>query len=137
MNELETNEKQPKPIGDLILRVMPEKNHQNIYGDIGAAWVIKQMEIATQMLVAEYNPEKIATVAISQMDFISPIRIGELIDVYAQITKKGKSSIHINLEIWRRVKSAKKYNKVTDGTFVVVILNASGRIKADNFISTS
>lgn len=134
MNGLETTEKHPKPIGDLILRVMPEKTHQNIYGDIGAAWVIKQMEIATQMLTAKYNPEKIATVAISQMDFISPIRIGEQIDIYADIAKKGKSSIHINLEVWRKSKSAKKYNKVTDGTFIVVTLNIDGRIKADNFI---
>lgn len=133
MTQIQNNETNPQPAGELILRSMASKSDQNIYGDIGATWVIEQMEHATQLVSAKFNPEKIATVAISQLDFTSPIKTGEQIDIYAQIAKIGKTSIQIELEVWRKLNSAnaQKYYKVTGGTFVVVALDANGRIKVE------
>lgn len=132
MNKQTYSENIPTPAGNLVLRTLVQKQDTNIYGDIGASWVIAQMEAATQMVCNKFKPEKIATVAMSQMDFISPIRVGEQIDIYAQIKKTGNSSIHINLEVWRKLNSVKKYHKVTDGTFVLVVLDSNGRIKLNN-----
>lgn len=118
---------QKEPDGELTLRTVAMPADTNPAGDIFGGWVLSQMDIAGGIAASERTNSRVVTVAIEAMTFIAPVKIGDVLCVYTTIEKIGTTSITVYMEAWARRNRATDRVKVTDGTFVYVALDASGK----------
>lgn len=122
----------PGPEGQLSLRLVATPKDTNLHGDISAGWVVSQMEQAAELAAARLAKGRTATVALTSMDFLCPVRLGSLVQVHSQLLETGTSSMKINIEVWILPPNEKDPNslyKVTEATFVMVALDDKGRIR--------
>lgn len=113
--------------GEPILRTQPMPSDLNGNGDVFGGWVLSQMDIAGGIMAARHAKGRVATVAITAMQFVEPIKVGDLVSIYGKVEKVGRTSIAIQLEtvVLRQLDPAEI--KVTDGTFVYVAIDEHGR----------
>lgn len=109
--------------GAPILRVVPRPGDINSNGHIFGGWVLSQMDIAAGIVAAREADGPVATVAIEAMEFIAPILLHDLISVYAEVERIGRTSIAIRIEVIATRDRGRQDVKVTEGLFTFVALD--------------
>jgi acyl-CoA thioesterase YciA len=109
--------------GEPILRVVPGPGDINANGHIFGGWVLSQMDIAAGIVASREAQGSVATVAIEAMEFIAPILLGDLVSVYAQVERVGRTSIAIRIEVVATRDRGMTQVKVTEGLFTFVALD--------------
>lgn len=99
----------------------------NPAGDIFGGWVLAQMDIAGGLIAAERAKGRVVTVALESMAFHKPVKIGDLVSCYAEVTKVGTTSltVRVHTEVLRQITGEPE--TVTDGLFTYVALGPDGR----------
>lgn len=115
------------PRGELTTRTLAMPADANPSGDIFGGWVLSQMDIAAGIAAGQRAMGRVATVAIDAMSFIRPVAVGDVLCVYAEIEKTGRSSISIHIEAWALRSRIGEREKVTEGRFIFVALDENGR----------
>ena len=125
---------QDKPRGELTVRISAMPADTNANGDIFGGWLLSQMDLAGGIAAAKVARGRVATVAIDRMSFMVPVQVGAVVTCYTDVVSVGRSSIHVQVEVWSRVTGstgdAGSHNKVTEGTFVFVAIDENGRTRA-------
>jgi acyl-CoA thioesterase YciA len=96
-------------------------------GDIFGGWVLSQMDIAGGSLAARVAKGRVATVAITAMTFVEPIKVGDMVSIYGEVVKVGRTSITIGLETVVQRRHEETDIRVTHGTFVFVAIDGEGK----------
>jgi acyl-CoA thioesterase YciA len=115
-----------RPEGDLTLQTVAFPKDTNSGGDVFGGWVISQMDIAAGTCAAQRAKGRCSTVAIEAMRFHAPILVGDLVSVYTQIVKTGRTSITMHVETWVRRQRTGELLRVTEGDFTFVAISSSG-----------
>ena len=115
---------------DPIVRTIPQPADMNGNGDIFGGWVLSQMDMAGGTLAARAAKGRVATVAITAMTFVQPIKVGDLVSIYGSVTKIGRTSITIALETVVERRLDPTPIQVTHGTFVFVAIDEDGKPRA-------
>lgn len=110
-----------------ILRVMPRPADINANGHIFGGWVLSQMDIAAGIVAGRRARGPVATVAIESMAFIAPILLHDLISVYAEVERVGRTSLAIRIEVIASRDGGVHEVKVTEGRFTFVALDGNAR----------
>ncbi len=110
-----------------ILRVVPGPGDINANGHIFGGWVLSQMDIAAGIVASRRANGPVATVAIERMEFLAPIHLRDLISVYAEVEKVGRSSMQIRIEVIASRDRGATEVKVTEGLFTFVALDEQHR----------
>ena len=110
-----------------ILRVAPRPGDINSNGHIFGGWVLSQMDIAGGIVAGRTAQGATATVAIEAMTFIAPVLLQDIISVYAQVERRGRTSMGIRVEVVADRARGAEQVKVTDGLFTFVALDDSQR----------
>ena len=110
-----------------ILRVVPRPADINANGHIFGGWVLSQMDIAAGIVASREADGPVATVAIEAMEFTAPILLHDLISVYADIERVGRTSLGIRIEVIASRNRGKEQVKVTEGLFTFVALDENHR----------
>jgi acyl-CoA thioesterase YciA len=113
-----------------ILRVVPGPTDINANGHIFGGWVLSQMDIAAGIVASRRARGPVATVAIEAMKFIAPIHIRDLIAVYAQVERVGRTSMAVRIEVVAQRDLGATEVKVTEGVFTFVALDEDNRPRA-------
>lgn len=113
--------------GEPILRVVPRPGDINSNGHIFGGWVLSQMDIAAGIVAAREASGPVATVAIEAMKFITPILLHDIISVYAQVERVGRTSVAIRIEVVASRGRGSSHVKVTEGLFTFVALDENAR----------
>jgi acyl-CoA thioesterase YciA len=108
-----------------VLRVIPGKGDINANGHIFGGWVLSQMDIAAGIVASRRAKGPVATVAIEAMEFIAPIHLRDLISVYADIERVGRTSMGVRIEVIAERDLGETRVKVTEGLFTFVALDAN------------
>jgi acyl-CoA thioesterase YciA len=116
----------PLPEGDLTLQTVAFPKDTNSGGDIFGGWVISQMDIAAGTTAQQRAQGRVATVAIEAMRFHAPILVGDLVSVYTEIVKTGRTSLTMHVETWVRRQRTGERLMVTEGDFTFVAIKDSG-----------
>lgn len=122
----------PAPQGDLTLKILTTRQETNLYGDIAGGWLVNQMDQAAELCAGRLAHGRTATVAIEAMDFLCPVRVGSVVNIFTVVREIGRSSIKIDVEVWIRPpheRSPDELYKVTEARFVMVALDDNGRIR--------
>ena len=118
---------QTKPTGELTLRTLAMPGDANAAGDIFGGWVMAQMDLAAGIRAAEIAHGRVVTVAVKEMVFQMPVKIGDTLCVYTRLERIGRSSITLDIEAWAQRYLTPTMEKVTAATFVMVALDKEGR----------
>ena len=110
-----------------ILRVMPGPTDINANGHIFGGWVLSQMDIAAGIVASQRAQGAVATVAIERMEFIAPIMLRDLISVFANVEKVGRTSMVVKIEVVAHRDRGATEVKVTEGLFTFVALDENHR----------
>ncbi len=116
-----------KPEGELTTRTLAMPSDANPSGDIFGGWVLSQMDIAGGIAAGQRAKGRVATVAVNAMSFIRPVNVGDILCVYAQIERVGRTSISVRLEAWALRGRIGERVKVTEGVFTFVSIGDDGR----------
>lgn len=64
------------------------------------------------------------------MRFYLPVKVADEVSLFANLTKSGRTPMHIHVTAWRRGREHDSSEKVTCATFVFVSLDGEGRPQA-------
>lgn len=124
------DESYPEPKGELQLRVLAQPSDVNSNGDISGGWLVSQMDNAASIVASRIAKGRTATMAIGDMSFMRPIRVGSVVCCYTHIAHVGKSSVRIAIEVWSRMPDDVERSKVTEAEFVYVAIDENRRIRS-------
>ncbi len=123
-----------KPAGELLLRTSPMPGDTNANGDIFGGWIMSQMDIAGGMLAIELTGGRAVTIAVDAMKFIKPVKVGDVVCCYGQVTRIGNTSVTIRLEVWvkpslreMKIEKENEFFMVTEASFTYVAVDNDGR----------
>ena len=102
----------------------------NPSGDIFGGWVLSQMDIAGGIAAGQRAQGRVVTASIDRMNFIKPVRVGDILAVYTSVTRTGRSSMDILVEAWVRRDQIGLREKVTEATFTFVAVDKNGKSRA-------
>jgi acyl-CoA thioesterase YciA len=112
---------------DPVLRVVPGPSDINANGHIFGGWVLSQMDIAGGITASKRSQGPVATVAIESMEFIAPIHLRDVISVFAEVERVGRSSMAVRIEVVATRDRGASEVKVTEGLFTFVALDEHNR----------
>ena len=115
------------PHSQPVIRTIAMPADTNPAGDIFGGWLMSQMDLAAGNLAARTARGRAATVAVDGMRFHLPVKVGDEVSLYAALTRRGRTSMHIHVTAWRRGREQEATEKVTSATFVFVALDGDGR----------
>ena len=110
------------------LRVVPMPSDANQNGDIFGGWVMSQVDIAGSIPAARRARGRVATVAVNSFVFREPVMVGDLVSFYADITREGRTSITVAVEVYaQRNPTDVICVKVTEASLTYVAVGADRR----------
>ncbi len=111
----------------LVSRTIAVPADTNPWGDIFGGWIMSLMDIAAGSIAARLARGSIATKAINNVTFDTPIFVGDEVSVYAEVDKIGNTSVTLNVYVTIRRKGCSEEMHAVKGTFVMVALNENRR----------
>ena len=114
------------PSGELSIRAlaMPADTNQN--GDIFGGWLMSQMDLAGSIFAYKTTKTRNVTVAVEAMTFRKPVFVGDVVSVYANTARVGRTSICVHLEAWVQRRNEENSILVTDGNYTYVAVDDQG-----------
>lgn len=119
-----------QPTGELAIQTLAMPSDTNSNGDIFGGWLVSQMDLAAGILAKRIAQGRAATIAINTMTFLRPVHTGDVVSCYVSLSKQGKSSMTIGVEVWAEDLEMGTKNKVTEGIFVFVAIDEYGKSRA-------
>ena len=122
-------EAQPEaqPRGELTVRTIAMPADTNANGDIFGGWVMSRMDQAGGIAGVERTGGRVVTVAVEAMNFLRPVKVGDVLCVYTEVASIGRTSMRIHIEAWARRFMNRTREKVTDATFTFVAIDDEGK----------
>jgi acyl-CoA thioesterase YciA len=116
------------PHKEPVLRVVPMPADVNQHGDIFGGWIMAQVDIAGGVVAARRARGRVATVAVNSFTFKQPVLVGDLVTFYAEITRIGRTSVTVAVEVFaQRNPDDLVTVKVTEASLTYVAVGADRR----------
>jgi acyl-CoA thioesterase YciA len=126
--ERETNFLEPPhPRGELAVRALAMPADTNPAGDIFGGWIMSMMDSAGAITATRLAGGRVVTAAVTNIAFLQPVKVGDVVCCYADVVRTGRSSISLCVEVWvlRQAQGARV--KVTAAEFTFVALDDQGK----------
>ena len=108
------------------LHLMPMPADLNPAGDVFGGWIMSQVDIAGALPAIKRARSRVATVAVNSFTFKQPISVGDVVSLYADIIKVGRSSITVDVNVYaERNPENPIVVKVTEAVLTYVALDAN------------
>jgi len=111
-----------------ILRVAPMPRDANQSGDIFGGWIMAQVDIAGGIVAGRMARGRVATVSVNSFLFKTPVQIGDVLSLYADVERIGNTSITVKVEVFaERGREEAKVVKVTEAVLTYVAIDLKGK----------
>ena len=118
----------PAAARELVLRMMPMPADANANGDIFGGWIMAQVDLAGSVLPSRVSRGRVTTVAVNEFIFKQPVSVGDLLSFYAQVTRLGRTSITVHVEVVaERNPADPQIVKVTEANLTYVAIDRDGK----------
>ena len=115
-----------EPRGELASRMLAMPSHTNPAGSIFGGWIMSVMDAAALKTATKIANGTVVTVFVSNMTFLEPVRVGDAICCYTDVSAIGDTSITLAVEVWVLRQGQGDRIKVTNAEFKFVALNDNG-----------
>lgn len=128
MSELEFYDEPDPAVWRLAIRVVAMPADTNAYGDIFGGWLMSQADIAGSTVAIQAAQGRVATVAVNEFRFLAPVLVGDLVDLYARLTRLGRTSLTVEVRAWaRREPDPSTRREVAEAKISYVAIGKDGR----------
>ncbi|RMG56460.1 MAG: acyl-CoA thioesterase [Gammaproteobacteria bacterium] len=111
-----------------VLRLPATPQNTNAGGDIFGGWLMAQVDIAGSIPAVLRAEGRVVTAAVRSMSFLKPVRVGDLVSLYAEVIKVGRSSLQVAVEVWvQRRAPVLEALRVAEAELVYVAIDDAGR----------
>ncbi len=121
------SESKAPPTEQPVVRTIAMPADANPYGDIFGGWLMSQMDLAASNVAARVARGRASTVRVEAMNFLHPVYVGDEVSLYARLVSRGRSSMKIDVEAWRRARDSEETMKVTEAVFTFVAIDPATR----------
>lgn len=83
-----------------VLRVPARPADINAGGDIFGGWIMSQVDIAGSIPAVARAQGRVVTVAVQRLVFLKPVKVGDLVSLYARVDEVGRSSLRVGVEVY-------------------------------------
>ncbi len=92
---------QAKPVSAsrVTLSQLMQPQHANSLGNVHGGWIMKLVDEAGALACMRFANRRVVTVAIDQMIFRQPIRIGYLVILTAEVSYAGRTSMEAEVRV--------------------------------------
>jgi acyl-CoA thioesterase YciA len=115
-----------QPRGELSLRTVAMPADTNPAGDIFGGWIMSLMDLAAGIAAGTRAKGRVATAAVSNLSFLQPVKVGDVVCVYTDVTKTGRTSITVGVEAFVLRRNLGERVRVTAAEFVLVAVDEHG-----------
>ena len=123
----ETARMPAEPKGELAVRTLAMPADTNPAGDIFGGWVMSLMDVAGGIAAGGLAQGRVATVAVTDMAFLRPVKVGDVVCCYTDLARLGRTSLTLRVEAWVLRQRRGDRIKVTSADFTYVALNDDGK----------
>jgi acyl-CoA thioesterase YciA len=116
-----------QPKGELSLRTVAMPADTNPAGDIFGGWIMSLMDLAAGIAAGTRAKGRVATAAVSKLSFIQPVKVGDVVCVYTEIVRTGRTSVTLDVETWVLRRGQGERTRVTAAEIVLVAVDENGR----------
>jgi acyl-CoA thioesterase YciA len=116
----------PQPHGELSLRTVAMPADTNPAGDIFGGWIMSLMDLAAGVTGSSHAAGRVVTAAVSNLSFIRPVKVGDVVCVYTALKRTGRTSITLDVEAWVLRRGQGDRVRVTAAEFVLVAVDEAG-----------
>jgi acyl-CoA thioesterase YciA len=115
---------------DPALRVIPMPADANHTGDIFGGWIMAQVDLAGAVPAVRVAKGRVATIAVNSFVFKQPVFVGDVVSLYADVVRVGRTSITVSVEVYAQHRGSETAVKVTEAvlTYVAVDQNRKPRV---------
>lgn len=115
-----------KPEGILSLQTIAMPADTNWSGDVFGGWIVSQMDLAGAIHAERFSQGRCATIAINEMTFLVPVKVGNVISCYTKLLKVGNTSMQMLIEVWDSHDDSRDPVRITEGVFTFVAVDVRG-----------
>ena len=116
------------PDREPTLRVVPMPADANQHGDIFGGWIMSQADIAGSIPASRRARGRVATVAVNSFVFKQPVMIGDLVSLFAEISRVGRTSVTVDVEVYAQRNPTDEITvKVTEASLTYVAVGPDRR----------
>jgi acyl-CoA thioesterase YciA len=115
------------PRGELAARTLAMPADTNPAGDIFGGWIMALMDAAGAITATRCAQGRVVTVAVTDMAFLQPVRVGDVVCCYTDPVRAGRTSLTLHIEVWVLRQGRGERVKVTAAEFTFVTLDEGGR----------
>ena len=109
------------------IRVAMLPKDTNALGHIFGGVIMSQLDLAASVYARGLYPHRYVTKLIKEVNFISPVLVGDIVSFYAETVKIGKTSMTIKVLVEAvRGLNAQESHKVTEAEVVMVAVDENG-----------
>jgi acyl-CoA hydrolase len=102
-------------------------NQTNHYGTFFGGDALKMMDKAAFIAASRFSRTAVVTASLDTTDFRAPIHQGELAEVVGRVISHGKSSMHVETQLFSENLLTGERKLCSVGTFVMVAVDGEGR----------
>jgi acyl-CoA hydrolase len=104
-------------------------SHANPMGNAFGGFVVGLMDKVGSYAAVRRAKKPVVTVAIGEVEFHVPIKVGDLIEVVARVERVGRTSITVLVEVYKErfVDGAETRVLATQGRLTYVAVNEAGK----------
>ncbi len=109
-----------QPSGELVIRTIAMPANTNSNGDIFGGWLVSQMDLGGAIYARNVARSPHHDRRHRRMAFLNPVYVGDIVSCHATLLKTGRTSMHVEVEVWVQRNKGGELVRVTKGTFVYV-----------------
>jgi acyl-CoA hydrolase len=104
--------------------VLPQDS--NLLGNILGGRVMHMIDIAGAIAAHRHCHRQVVTVSVDHLDFLNPVRVGDLIVLEAQVNRAFHTSVEVGVEVFSEDSSAGVRKHTTKAILTYVALDEAG-----------
>jgi len=122
-----TTSDQPVAAQETRVVEMVFPNQANHYGTLFGGDALRLMDMAAFVAASRHARRPVVTASSERIDFHVPVRQGQLAEVVGRVSKVGRTSITVEVELWAEDLLTGARELCTKGSFVLVAVDEGGR----------
>lgn len=83
----------------ITIAQLMQPDHANNLGNVHGGWIMKLVDEAGALACMRHAQHRVVTVAVDQLTFRQPIRIGDLVTLTAEVSYVGQTSLEAEVNV--------------------------------------
>ena len=106
------------------IRRLTTPQDSNLMGTVFGGAILSEIDLAAAIEAHKLHPGHVVTVAMDKVEFKQPIFVGDLVSLYTDTVRVGRTSITVRVTVWaqRRV-PPRAHVAVTEALVTMVAVN--------------